>query len=122
MRTLAAQSSLPSLVVGDFNEILSDVDKSGDPYQISAAVLRFRETLVDCGLSDMSFVGSRFTWSDRFTKERLDRACNTSSWNVLYPCSRAITLPPTKSNHSPLLIEVSAEPMIFVPRLKGFRF
>lgn len=42
------------------------------------------------------------------------------SWSAMYPCSRVLTLPPNKSNHNPLLIEVNAEP--FVQRRRSQRF
>lgn len=122
LRRLAAQSSLPWLVTGDFNEILSNVDKSGSPRRRAAPMARFRESLVDCGLSDMGFVGSRFTWSNHFTKERLDRACHIPAWSALYPCSRTLTLPPNKSDHNNLLIDVSADLVNFVPRTRCFQF
>lgn len=122
LRTLAAQSSLPWLVDGDFNEILSNSEKSGGPPRGAAPMARFRGALVDCGLSDMGFVGSKFTWFNRFTKERLDRACYSSHWNAMYPCSRTLTLPPSKSDHSPLLIEVSAEPVSHLKKPRRFRF
>ncbi|XP_024164202.1 uncharacterized protein LOC112171222 [Rosa chinensis] len=34
----------------------------------------FRRIMTDCGLMDMGFIGSRFTWSNKFTKERLIEA------------------------------------------------
>lgn len=48
---------------------------------------RFRSSLVDCNLVDMGYVGSKFTWFSRFTKERLDHACSTPSWSSMYPFS-----------------------------------
>lgn len=122
MRTLAAQSSLPWLVAGDFNEILSNSEKSGGPPRGAAPMARFRGALVDCGLTDMGFSSSKFTWSNRFTKERLDRACSTPSWNTLYPCSRVIILSPSKSDHNPLLLDVSVEPIFTRRKPKRFRF
>lgn len=122
LRTLAAQSSLPWLVAGDFNEILCNAEKSGGPQRGGAPMARFRETLVDCGLSDMGFVGSRFTWSNRFTKERLDRGCCSTSWKTLYPCSRVVTLSPNKSDHNLMLIEISADPVLHERRPHRFRF
>lgn len=106
--TLATQSSLPWLVAEDFNEILSNSEKFGGHLQGASPMARFRSSLVDCNLVDMGYVGSKFTWFSRFTKKCLDRACSTPSWSSLYPCSWTITLPPSKSNHNPLLIEVSA--------------
>lgn len=121
LRTLTAQSTLPWMVAGDFNEILSNADKSGGPSRGEAAMARFREALVDCGLSDMGFVGSRFTWSNRYTKERLDRSCQTTTWRDMYPCSRVVTLPPNKSDHNPIMVEVSADLVVYEKRPRRFR-
>ncbi|XP_061993936.1 uncharacterized protein LOC133711869 [Rosa rugosa] len=122
LRALARQSPLPWLVAGDFNEILCQADKSGGPPRSATQMNRFRQTLVDCALLDMGFVGSRFTWSNRTTKERLDRACRTLTWREMFSFSRTITLPLSKSDHNPLLIEVNPEPpcRMFFP--KRFRF
>ncbi|KAM5578651.1 hypothetical protein ABKV19_008793 [Rosa sericea] len=122
LRLLATQCNLPWLVAGDFNEILCQDDKSGGPPRCAAQMARFRQALVDCELLDMGHVGSRFTWSNRFTKERLDRVCQTVQWRDLYPFSRCITLPLSRSDHCPLLIEVSPD---LVPRNRSqklFRF
>ncbi|XP_024196014.1 uncharacterized protein LOC112199199 [Rosa chinensis] len=122
LRTLAAQLNMPWIVVGDFNEILCLEDKSGGPPCNIAQMNRFRQALVDCDLMDMGFVGSRYTWANRFTKERPDRACQNVHWRNLYPFSRVLTLPLSRSEHCPLLIEV-------IPKLppssrtpKAFRF
>lgn len=122
LRTLAAQTTLPWLVAGDFNEILTNSEKYGGLLRGASPMARFRSALVDSDLMDMGFVGSKFTWSNRYTKERLDRSCSTPSWKSLYPCSRTFILPPSTSDHNPLLIEVSTTS---VPRSRGprhFRF
>ncbi|XP_062005868.1 uncharacterized protein LOC133723047 [Rosa rugosa] len=64
----------------------------------------FRSTVADCDLIDMGFAGSRFTWSNKFTKERLDRGFQTPQWRALLPHSRVVTLNPSEFDHSPLLI------------------
>lgn len=122
LRTLAAQTSLPWLVAGDFNEILTRSEKSGGLSRGAAPMARFRWALVDCDLLDMGFVGSKFTWSNRHTKERLDRSCFTPSWKSLYPCSQTLVLPPSTSDHNPLLIEILATPVSRRRRPRRFRF
>ncbi|XP_024172126.1 uncharacterized protein LOC112178168 [Rosa chinensis] len=120
--TLAAQVLLPWLVAGDFNEILNHADKSGGPPRSVAQMALFRQALVDYELIDMGFVGPRFTWSNRFTEERMDRACQNVQWRELYLFSRCITLPLSRSDHCPILIEVSPEPAIRTRTPKLFRF
>lgn len=122
LHTLAAQTSLPWLVAGDFNEILSNADNSGGPPRGNAPMARFHVALVDCGLFDMGFVGSRFTWANRFTKERLDRLCQSLSWREIYPCSRTITLPLNKSDHNPIMVEVSLDPIVPKRKPRRYRF
>lgn len=122
LRSLESQASLPWLVAGDFNEILCNAEKSGGPPRGAIPMLNFRRALVDCGLKDLGFFGSKFTWCNRYTKERLDRACSTPSWSAMYPCSRVVTLPPNKYDHNPLLIEVKAEPFAQRRRSRRFRF
>ncbi|XP_024161425.1 uncharacterized protein LOC112168750 [Rosa chinensis] len=123
MRQLASQSSLPWLIVGDFNEIVDNSEKTGGVPRRHVQMQGFREAMMDCSLLDMGFFGSPYTWSDYQTKERLDR----SLWNVelrnLFPSSRTTHLPPSSSDHSPLLVEVSETPIPQTGRRKPlFRF
>ncbi|XP_024199953.1 uncharacterized protein LOC112203181 [Rosa chinensis] len=110
------------LVAGDFNETLSNADKSRGPPRGAAPMARFRQALVDCDLADMGFSGSRFTWANRFTKERLDRACRNPTWGNMFPCSRVLTLPLSRSDHNPLLVEVNSELVVTHRTPKRFRF
>ncbi|XP_062005887.1 uncharacterized protein LOC133723071 [Rosa rugosa] len=75
-----------------------------------------------CGLIDMGFVGGRFTWSNRHTKERLDRGFQTIQWRNKFPYSRVITLSPSDSDHCPLLIEAYREKQLRRKVKKPFRF
>ncbi|XP_062028770.1 uncharacterized protein LOC133744726 [Rosa rugosa] len=96
--------------------------KSRGPPRNVAQMNRFRQALVDCDLMDMGFVGSHYTWANRFTKERLDRACQNLQWKTLYPFSRVITLPLSRSDHCLLLIDVIPEPLPSSRTPKQFRF
>ncbi|XP_061993372.1 uncharacterized protein LOC133711233 [Rosa rugosa] len=123
IRTLNAECcDLPWLMAGDFNEILCQIDKSGGPPRAAAPMAQFRQVMADCGLTDMSFFGSRFTWLNKFTKERLDRSFQSLQCRMQYPCSRVITLPPSESDHCPILIEVRAERRRRKTVCKRFRF
>ncbi|XP_062016492.1 uncharacterized protein LOC133732898 [Rosa rugosa] len=122
IRALAVNSTLPWLVVGDFNEVACRDDKSGGRPRAAAPMRLFRTTMAEAGLLDMGYYGSRFTWSNRYTKERLDRAFQCARWRDWYSCSRAVTLPPNESDHSPILVEVSAERLQIRRTPRQFRF
>ncbi|KAF5459775.1 hypothetical protein F2P56_019693 [Juglans regia] len=62
----------------DFNEIISQDEKAGATLKPYRQMEIFREALEDCGLSDLGFEDSKYTWCNgregrEFTKERLDR-------------------------------------------------
>ncbi|XP_061993825.1 uncharacterized protein LOC133711745 [Rosa rugosa] len=123
IETLAAQTCfLPWLMAGDFNEVWARKDKSGGPPRALAAMTKFRRTMTGCGFRDMGFVGSRFTWSNRYTKERLDRAFQTNQWRSRFPYSKVLTLSPSESDHSPLLIEAYMAPRVKRRLNRPFRF
>lgn len=71
--------------MGDFNEILSQVEKVGGCLKPEGQMRRFSEVVDLNGLIDVGFVGSLFTWSnnhrgDSFTKEWLDKVLINSMW------------------------------------------
>lgn len=75
----------PWLCVGDFNEILTHSEKCGGALHPTNQMNAFRDVLDVCQLSDLGFMGSKFTWcniheDDTFTKERLDRAVANPTW------------------------------------------
>lgn len=72
-------------------------------------ITSFRRCLTDCDLDDMGTVGGWFTWSDSNTKERLDRGVCNPAWLSAFTHSRVVVLPPSCSDHVPLLLEVRKE-------------
>ncbi|EPS59688.1 hypothetical protein M569_15116, partial [Genlisea aurea] len=118
----------PWLVAGDFNEVLysSEMDSrlNRSPNQMSL----FRAALDLCGLLDLGFSGSPFTWSNRrllpdTVRARLDRAVATESWISMFPEFSVSNLSFGGSDHSPLLVEWSSrqEPSRR-PSRRRFRF
>ncbi|GLT27731.1 hypothetical protein SLA2020_027080 [Shorea laevis] len=53
LRELAAQSSLPWLIGGDFNDLLSPEEKMGGAPQPNWMLQGFQEAVEDCGLTEL---------------------------------------------------------------------
>ncbi|KAK7851867.1 hypothetical protein CFP56_040758 [Quercus suber] len=69
----------------------------------------FGDVLDECGLIDLGFVGSKFTWFKNIANgisiwERLDRAVGTMDWFKNYPTTKMVILECGMSNHKPMLI------------------
>nr|XP_023897074.1 uncharacterized protein LOC112008941 [Quercus suber] len=77
IKTVELQN-LPWVVVGDFNEPLSEKDKFGGRAVSVSRSLLFKECLDKCNMIDIGFSGPRFTWTNRreiqaLIQERIDR-------------------------------------------------
>lgn len=53
---------MPWLLMGDFNEILYNLEKEGGRPRPQRQMQAFHDVLIECNLNDMGFVGDRFTW------------------------------------------------------------
>ncbi|XP_030479251.1 uncharacterized protein LOC115696491 [Cannabis sativa] len=75
MQTLKEELALPWCIIGDFNNVLSQVDKrGGNPYP-NSLFEGFQQAVADCDLMDLELVGHQFTWekgrdSDNFIEEQ----------------------------------------------------
>ncbi|XP_042939562.1 uncharacterized protein LOC122274604 [Carya illinoinensis] len=109
LKLLKPVSNGPWLCMGDFNEILCNEEKEGATPKPFSQMERFREALYECGLIDLGFIGTKFTWSNKregegFTKERLNRGFCNNSWTQLFEKCYNQVLPTLSSYHSPLFI------------------
>uniref|UniRef100_A0A803NUC0 CCHC-type domain-containing protein n=1 Tax=Cannabis sativa TaxID=3483 RepID=A0A803NUC0_CANSA len=96
--------TLPWILVGDFNEILSQSDKSGGSLRNEAQLTAFRSTLDHCLLKKLPYSGDRFTWiKNRNTlttiKERLDWVFTNHSWDSFFECPAVTHLDFFSSDH-----------------------
>lgn len=71
----------------------------------------FKNTLENCGLSDMGFTVSRFTWSNKktdamFTKERLDRVVATIGFASKFSQLIVEVLAARTSDHTHLYVSL----------------
>jgi hypothetical protein len=54
----------PWLCVGDFNEIIDQSEKDGAALRKEGQMNQFREASEDCNVSDLDFIGSKYTWNN----------------------------------------------------------
>ena len=125
LRSLHHQTSLPWLFAGDFNEILKQSEKLGGRTRPPGQMQLFRDILDECGLIDIGFKGSPFTWSKIHNNgtsiwERLDRAVVSYEWFSKFPGTRTHHVDSTTSDHKILWIERSD--LDCAPRKRLFRF
>ena len=115
LKFLKNSSSLPWLVIGDFNEIIGLSEKEGGRIRPKRQMELFLEVINFCALRDLGYVGLKFTWlfqqRDGFQiRERLDRALGSSDWLVLFPRASLHHLSSSVSDHSPLSLHLKNRP------------
>lgn len=116
LRRLSEESSLPWVVVGDFNELLHSDEKVGGVLRREGQMQLFRDALSYSDLFDLGFSGSPFTWQTTGIKSRIDRAVASPSWSDIFQHSRVLHLPPIHGDHVPILLGVHCAPVPFVKR------
>ncbi|KAL6228479.1 hypothetical protein ACLB2K_002429 [Fragaria x ananassa] len=77
LRDLGDVSSLPWIVVGDFNEIVHNGEKDGGVSRNESQMRRFQSALDDTALLDLGYFGALFTWQGGGVRCRLNRAVAT---------------------------------------------
>ena len=111
LRYLQSYRPTPWLVIGDFNEILTQDEKSEIVMAREGQMKAFRDVFQDCSLSDLGFTGSIFTWNndregDDFIKERLDRAVANREWCAEHHLAEVWVLAARSSDHKPLCLRM----------------
>ncbi|KAL6130625.1 hypothetical protein ACLB2K_069004 [Fragaria x ananassa] len=119
LRDLYDVSTIPWVVIGDFNEIVQDNEKDGGVPQNLNQMMRFQSALDDTELLDLGFQGAPYTWKGGNVRCRLDRAVASPSWLDLFPASFVTHLPPIHGDHVPLLLSVHDA---FLPSKKFMKF
>ena len=109
LNTLNNQFRLPWLYFGDFNEILSQEEKSGGALRPQYQIEAFRDIVSKCEFIDLDFSGFNFTWCNQREGYdrvylRLDRAFATQDWLEHFPRVRVQHLEDTTSDHCPILL------------------
>jgi hypothetical protein len=84
-------------------------------------MLKFNEAISNIDLVEIPLHGLSFTWYNRQREpllQRLDWFFISQEWSVVYPKTRARTLPSDISDHVPCLVSFKSK----VPKPKIFRF
>ncbi|XP_062016292.1 uncharacterized protein LOC133732721 [Rosa rugosa] len=122
LRDLSDLDSLPWVVIEDFNEILNNGEKFDGPIRAERQMRGFREALGYGDLLDLGFHGTKSTWWNSETKLRLDRAVCTPAWIDIFGYAKVIHLPPSDSDHIPILLRASTVPIAKQTRSHRFKF
>ncbi|XP_038697968.1 uncharacterized protein LOC119995523 [Tripterygium wilfordii] len=96
----------PWCVGGDFNVVLSRLEKRGLTGINRGSSNDFFHCMQNSNLFDSGFSGSSFTWTNRRCWARLDRMCVNSEWQNKFASTLVSHLPRTNSDHSPLLVKI----------------
>ncbi|XP_062103579.1 uncharacterized protein LOC133814663 [Humulus lupulus] len=113
LQSLAGSISVPWLVVGDFNEILSMHDRIGKKTSMKFSS-KFSDCLSACHLEDLKFSRCYYTWNnkqraDERVYSKIDRALVNSNWTDQFPNSEAVFFPEGIFDHCPILVHVTLE-------------
>ncbi|KAJ7971829.1 Endonuclease/exonuclease/phosphatase [Quillaja saponaria] len=103
-------ASHPWLLLGDFNDIVS-AEESFNPLIVNRSN-HFLSWINRNYLINLGFSGPKFTWTNgrkgiALIKERLDRGICNSDWRVHFKEGFIQHLPRTRSDHYPVLLNVS---------------
>lgn len=99
------ESTLPLLIMGDFNEVLHISERKGQARE-SSGMRKFQEWCNRMNLIDIPLGGRRYTWKRGGSKSKLDRFLCTSEWMVTFPSIQASWQAHTLYNHIPLFLSL----------------
>ncbi|XP_056698562.1 uncharacterized protein [Spinacia oleracea] len=114
MEEVKARSALPTIMFGDFNEILGMSEKEGGVVRRERLIDDFRGAMDSCSVRDLGFKGSIFTWEhgntmETLIRERLDRFMADDAWVSLFPCFEVLHFPIYRSDHAPIMLKCGTD-------------
>lgn len=114
LKSIVVSDVQPWLVIGDFNEVLHHSEHDGIGHRSQSQLDGFRDALDICGLTDLGFSGSPWTFEKKvtggsYTGVRLDRAVADPSWCVLFSVAQIAHEAAACSDHVALVLNFSEE-------------
>ncbi|XP_060961850.1 uncharacterized protein LOC133032047 [Cannabis sativa] len=118
---------LPWLAIGDFNEILSNNDKSGGSFRRESHMEAFRTSLDKYFLQEVPYNGDPFTWTKNRTtphalKERLDWCFINNKWSTHFHLPTVDHLDYFNSDHRAIAVSFSFLSQTETPARSKSRF
>ena len=115
LKFLARTATNPWLVIDNFNEIINGTEKWGGSMRQRWQMQAFQQRLEECNLTDLGFIGSKYTWSNcrdgwAFIKERLNRGVANMEWRAIYPDALVNVGAAVSSDHTPLALSLKKIP------------
>jgi exonuclease III len=111
LKILARMSPDPWVCIGDFNKVLTSSEKLGGNARQQNLMQAFQQTLEECSLTDLGFVGPKFTWSNcqegvALIQERLDRGVANLAWINIFPDAEVAVNVSSWSDHALLILNL----------------
>ncbi|XP_057485879.1 uncharacterized protein LOC130772160 [Actinidia eriantha] len=105
LRRFGSDCVVPWMILGDFNNVLSNDEKVNRLPVTSYATRDFRNCCYDTDISDLSSSGVFYTWSNNSIWCKLDRAMINRKWVLDGPIAQArYDFPGKLSDHSPCIV------------------
>lgn len=106
----------PWILMGDFNDIAYETERSPQNRGPMPRSVRFREHVHSCALMDMEASGCKYTWIQRrngsvILRERLDRVLTNIDFRLLFSEAKSINLPCIHGDHHPILLDTESVPL-----------
>ncbi|KAG2332083.1 hypothetical protein Bca52824_003263 [Brassica carinata] len=101
------------ILAGDFNELLSNDEKSGGAIRTDSSFWDFRNMVQNCKLREVRYTGNCLSWGgwreNVWVQCRLDRSFGNSEWFSLFPKSNMEYLEMWASDHRPIRVSFALE-------------
>ena len=110
-RTYTHRRHSPWLIMGDFNEIMSNSEKRGGRMRTEASFQDMRRMVRCCNFTDLKSTGDRFSWAgqrgNHYVSVCLDCTMANNIWHDMFPASETDFLEFGESDHRPLVTYIS---------------
>ena len=125
LKLIANLHDLPRALMGDFNEVISEGEKSGGNPIGQRRVRAILDCMNECHMMKLGFSEPKFTWTNKrelggLIQCKLDRCWANPSWKASFPEANVTYLAGVNSDHYHLLLNLY--PNLVVNSIRPFRF